>query len=382
MGNSGLKSSPVDVAIIGAGVVGAALALALSQQGGSVTVLEAATPGGGTTAQGMGHLVVLDDNPDELALSRRGLALWRALAPQLPAAAQYDACGTLWLARTETEMDMVHHKHQLFTRLGLQSQVVSSAQLALLEPSLRRGMAGALEVPGDAMVYAPVATQWLLQQAVQRGTTLVPHTGVTEWNESGVVLKDGRELAARHVVVAAGMGSAALIPNLPLKPRKGHLAITERYPGFVQHQLVELGYLQSAHGNALESVAFNVQPRPTGQLLIGSSRQFDAEHANVDPSVLARMLERALDYLPGLGTLQILRTWTGFRPTLPDNLPALGALTTGGVRHHTLWLATGHEGLGVTTALSSAEILCHLITGSACALDPGPFSPHRFGALL
>ena len=57
-----MTSSAVDVAIIGAGIVGAALARALSQQGCSVTVVEAATPGGGATAQGMGHLVVLDDN--------------------------------------------------------------------------------------------------------------------------------------------------------------------------------------------------------------------------------------------------------------------------------------------------------------------------------
>ena len=63
-----------------------------------------------------------------------------------------------------------------------------------------------------------------------------------------------------------------LFPSLAVRPRKGHLAITDRYPGFVRHQLVELGYLKSAHGAANESVAFNVQPRATGQVLIGSSR--------------------------------------------------------------------------------------------------------------
>jgi D-hydroxyproline dehydrogenase subunit beta len=218
-----------------------------------------------------------------------------------------------------------------------------------------------------------------LQEAIQLGATVINQAAAAGWDPSGVILQNGRTVAARHIVIAAGMGSAALVPGLPLRPRKGHLAITERYPGFVHHQLVELGYLQSAHGNGMESVAFNVQPRPTGQVLIGSSRQFDTEHADVDPPVLARMLERALDYLPGLGTLQILRTWAGFRPALPDNLPALGALYKTGTKTRNVWLATGHEGLGVTTALSSAEILCHLITGSACAMDPAPFSPDRFG---
>ena len=376
-----MTAPTADVAIIGAGVVGAALARALSQQGCSVTVVESATPGGGATAQGMGHLVVLDDNPAELMLSQRGLALWRSIAHLLPTGAQYDACGTLWLARTDDDMASVHHKHAVFQTLGVESQVVSASELSRLEPNLRSNMAGALKVPDDAVVYAPVATHWLLQQAVQLGATLVNQTRATGWDESGVILQDGRILAAQHIVVAAGLGSTELIPGLPLRPRKGHLAITDRYPGFVRHQLVELGYLQSAHGSATESVAFNVQPRPTGQVLIGSSRQFDVSHADVDSHLLAQMLERALDFLPGLGALQVLRTWTGFRPTLPDNLPALGAWPNPANRRDNLWIATGHEGLGITTALSSAEIMCHLITGSACTTDPAPFSPSRFGVL-
>ena len=376
-----MTASIVDVVIIGAGVVGAALAYALSQQGCSVTVVESATPGGGATAQGMGHLVVLDDNPAELALSQRGVALWRSIAHQLPAGAQYDTCGTLWLARNDDDMAAVHRKHTLFQTLGIESQVVSAAELSRLEPSLRSDMAGALKVPGDAVVYAPVATHWLLQQAVRLGATLVNQAQVTGWDESGVILQDSQRLAGQHIVVAAGLGSTELIPGLPLRPRKGHLAITDRYPGFVRHQLVELGYLQSAHGSAMESVAFNVQPRPTGQVLIGSSRQFDVSHAEVDSPLLARMLQRALDFLPGLGSLQVLRTWTGFRPTLPDNLPALGVWPNPANRRRNVWIATGHEGLGITTALSSAEIMCHLITGSACAMDPTPFSPRRFGVL-
>jgi len=72
--------------------------------------------------------------------------------------------------------------------------------------------------------------------------------------------------------------------------------ITDRYPGFVRHQLIELGYLHSAHGSSNESVAFNIQPRKTGQMLIGSSRQYDAEGAEVDTAILARMLRRAAEY--------------------------------------------------------------------------------------
>ena len=108
-------------------------------------------------------------------------------------------------------------------------------------------------------------------------------------------------------MLAAGLEATALCPELPLRSKKGHLLITDRYPGTVRHQLVELGYVTSAHHAEGDSVAFNVQPRPTGQLLVGSSRQFDTTDPAVEPAMLARMLRRAIDYLPGLGELNAIR---------------------------------------------------------------------------
>ena len=100
---------------------------------------------------------------------------------------------------------------------------------------------------------------------------------------------------------AAGACAAELTPGLEIKKRKGHLVITDRYPGFLRHQLVELGYLKSAHSVSSDSVAFNVQPRRTGQILIGSSRQYGAEHREVDNAMLVRMLQRAQEYMPRPG---------------------------------------------------------------------------------
>src|SRR6185503_17206787 len=131
---------------------------------------------------------------------------------------------------------------------------------------------------------------------------------------------------------------------------KGHLVITDRYPQFLRHQLVELGYLKSAHTMTAESVAFNIQPRRTGQLLIGSSRQFEVQESTVDVSILNRMLSRAIEFLPGLARLSSLRAWTGFRAATPDKLPLIGP----SVDNTRLYLATGHEELGITTSMGTA----------------------------
>src|SRR4029453_15876616 len=103
-------------------------------------------------------------------------------------------------------------------------------------------------------------------------------------SEDGVRLRDGAAISAGLIVNSAGSWSPMLTPGVDVKKRKGHLVITDRYPGFVRHQLVELGYLKSAHSLTADSVAFNVQPRRTGQLLIGSSRQYGVDDAHVDDS--------------------------------------------------------------------------------------------------
>jgi len=122
-----------------------------------------------------------------------------------------------------------------------------------------------------------------------------------------------------------------------------------------------------------DSVAFNIQPRKTGQLLIGSSRQYDVDELYVDASILTRMLDRAVEYLPGLRKLSSLRSWTGFRAATPDKLPLIGPH----LEHKRLYLATGHEGLGITTSLATAKLLVAQVMNREPAIPIAPYLPSR-----
>lgn len=367
------RSSACEIAIVGGGIVGAACAFRLARAGARVVILEAGPLGGGATAAGMGHVVALDDSPAQLALTAASRKLWHALLPELPAHAEADVCGTLWVAADAEEMAAVQRKHLLLKEAGIQSHVLSAAALAKEEPQLRRGLAGGLLVPDDLVVFPPSVTEYLVTQAVAAGAEL-RRVAVRKITPDGrVKCHDGSLLHADVVINATGCAAPSLTPGLRVRPRKGHLVITDRYPGFVHHQLIELGYLKSAHAAEGESVAFNIQPRKTGQLLIGSSRQFDVEGTDVEMRLVNKMVQRAVLYLPAITDLSAIRIWTGHRAATPDKLPLIGPI--GGESR--VWLATGHEGLGITTSLITAQLLTDLWRGQTSELDGKAYLPTR-----
>ena len=363
-----------DVVIAGGGIVGAATALACAQAGLRVALVERDFVGGGATAAGMGHIVVMDDSEAQFALTRRSQQLWQALSASLPAAAEYEPRGTIWVAADDEEMAEAARKHAWLAERSVPSRLLSAAELRTLEPNLREGLAGGLLVPEDAVVYPPIVALHLAREAQKLGAELMAGRTVQRLEDGEALLDDGATLRSPRLVNALGAEASRLTPGLPIRKRKGHLAITDRYAGFVNHQLVELGYLKSAHSVSADSVAFNVQPRQTGQMLIGSSRQYGNEDSNVNQPILAAMLKRAELYLPALAQLTVLRVWTGFRAATPDKLPLIGPWPS----DPTLSLATGHEGLGITTALATAELLAAEFTGAQPAIAREPYLPVRY----
>ena len=365
-----------DVVIVGAGIIGAACAARLAGEGMSVLLLEATDIATGTTATGMGHVVVMDDSEEQFALTSYSQKLWKELAEEMPKGCEFEYCGTIWVAADEEEMNEVCRKKEFYGSHGIKSEILDERNLRETEPHLAEGLAGGLLVESDAVVYQLTATRFLIDKAQENGAVLRTRTPVREITDNGVVLTNNATISTGYVINAAGAAASDLSPQLKIKKRKGHLVITERYEGFVRHQLIELGYLKSAHGSEQDSVAFNVQPRSTGQILLGSSRQFGAETSDVDDNIVRRMTSRAFEYMPTLRTLAAVRIWTGFRPATPDNLPYIGKIPGS----DNVYAAAGHEGLGITTSLGTAALLADKITGRTPAIPVEPYLPSRLFA--
>ncbi|MEZ5308136.1 MAG: FAD-dependent oxidoreductase [Pyrinomonadaceae bacterium] len=359
-----------DVAIAGGGIVGAACAYRLAAEGLSVALVEKDFPASGVTSRGMGHIVAMDDSLPQLQLASLSVDLWSRLSTDLPDNCEYENRGTLWIACDDEDLGNAEARRDGYERNGVSSRLLTPDELYSLEPNLRSGLAGALLVPNDSVVYQPAATEWFVKNA--KGIAYY-NEEITGHENGSLKTSSGMTISCGLIVNALGISAGLLSPNLRFVAKKGHLAVTNRYPGFVSHQLIELGYLKSAHGDSPESIAFNVQPRNTGQIVIGSSRQVGIDDTSIDESLLASMLECAIGYLPGLKDLEILRIWTGTRPSTPDNLPYIGKMSP----DDDVIVAAGHEGLGITTATGTAELVADIVLERESRIDRNPFSPAR-----
>lgn len=362
-----------DVTVVGAGIVGAACAYFLAREGVRVQVVDGRGIGNLATAAGMGHIVVMDDSEQQLTLTRCSQLLWDVLAEEFPRELSLRHTGTLWVAADEDEMQEVRRKSAVYAKHSIRTRILDAIELRETEPSLTTGLSGALQVPGDSVVYPPRAADVLIRKAREFGATTSFGKPVHSIGERRACLSDGTVFHSRMIINAAGLEAARLTPGIGIYPRKGHLVITDRYPGTVRHQLVELGYLKSAHTSSGDSVAFNVQPRETGQLLIGSSRQRGVSDCQVDSVVLSQMLNRAFLYMPNLASMSAVRVWTGVRAATPDKLPLIGPWA----RDESVFLATGHEGLGITTSLVTGRLAADYFLGGEPIVPLEPYLPSR-----
>ena len=235
---------PSEVVIVGAGIVGAACAFELAAEGLRVLVIDEGFPSTGATGAAMGHIVVMDDSEAQFAITRYSQILWDDLCDQLPAAVEFDPCGTLWVAADEEEMAEVRRKFDYYRERGVNAEILDSQQVRDAEPRLRAPLTGALRVPGDSVVYPPCATGFLLQKARDLGARIVHGRPVAAIGAGTARLADGTVLAAAFIINAAGQSAPQLSRGINIKPRKGHLVITDRYPNFLRSSSRRAGLLE------------------------------------------------------------------------------------------------------------------------------------------
>ncbi|RSS79691.1 FAD-binding oxidoreductase [Streptomyces sp. WAC06614] len=375
-------SLELDAVIIGAGVVGAACAYYATRAGLSVAVVDRGSVAGGTTGAGEGNLLVSDKEAGpELDLALLSTRLWRELAEVLPPETEYEPKGGLVVAPDETTLKALRGFAEGQRTAGVTAEEVPADALHELEPHLAPGLAGGFHYPQDAQVQPAQAAARLLAAS---GAAV--HLG----EEVTALLRDGdavtgvrtprRELRARAVVNAAGTwgGTVAGLAgvDLPVLPRRGFVLVTEPLPRLVRHKVYAADYIADvASGSAALQSSAVVEGTPSGPVLIGATRERVGFDRSLSVTALRRLASQAAALFPVLADVRVLRTYHGFRPYLPDHLPAIGPdPRVPGLLH-----ACGHEGAGIGLAPATGVLIAAALAGTRPPLDPAPFRPDRFG---
>ncbi|MFI9245101.1 NAD(P)/FAD-dependent oxidoreductase [Streptomyces sp. NPDC053086] len=376
------KRLTCDVVVVGAGMVGAACALYAARTGLDVRVVDRGPVAGGTTGAGEGNLLVSDKEPGpELELALLSARLWAGLADELGTAIEYEPKGGLVVASTPATLAALRDFAAGQRGAGVLAVPVDADRLPCLEPHLAPGMAGGVHYPQDAQVMPALAAARLLCASgapLHMGHTV---TGVLRAADGTVygVRTDRGDIHAPAVVNAAGTwgGDLAALAGvrLPVLPRRGFVLVTEPLPRMVRHKVYAADYVADV---ASDSAALRTSPvvegTAAGPVLVGATRERVGFDRSLSLPAVRALAAGAIGLFPFLERVRALRAYAGFRPYLPDHLPAIGA----DPRAPGLFHACGHEGAGIGLAPGTGQLIAQALTGKTPELDPTPFRPERF----
>ncbi|MEK2490493.1 FAD-binding oxidoreductase [Kitasatospora purpeofusca] len=376
-----------DVVVVGAGVVGAACAYYAARAGLAVDVVDRGPVAGGTTGAGEGNLLVSDKEPGpELDLALYSGGLWRELAAEFGTDVEYEDKGGLVVAGTPERQEALRAFAAGQAGSGVLAEEIPGERLRELEPHLAPGLAGGFHYPQDSQVQPALAAAHLLRAARRAGARLYTGEAVRALRigADGAVRgveTERRRLDSAAVVNAAGTWGGELAAlagvGLPVLPRRGFVLVTEPLPRIVRHKVYAADYVADvASGSAALQTSAVVEGTPGGPVLIGASRERVGFDRTLSVEVLHRLAAQAAALFPVLAGVNVMRAYRGFRPYLPDHLPAIGA----DPRVPGLYHACGHEGAGIGLAPGTGALIAQQLTGKDPERDLAPFRPDRFPA--
>jgi glycine oxidase len=370
-----------DVAIVGAGMIGAAVAWRCAQRGLRVTMIDP-EPARGAWNTAAGLLAPITElQYDETQLLRLNVESARRYpdfeaelrdATGLPTG--YARRGTLAVAWDAADLAALRDLHAFGRTLGVDAELLTPTELRALEPALVPGLPGGMLAAGDHQVTPRLLHAALLTAAQSCGATVLATTAAVTTSAdrvTGVRLQDGSQLDAPTVVLAAGAWSGLVegVPESarpPVRPVKGQTVRLRLAASAIEHVV-----RATVKGNPIYLV-----PREDGEIVLGAS----VEEAGFDMTPRAgavyELLRDAQTVLPELGEAQLLEVCTGLRPGSADNAPHIGPCDIAG-----LVMATGHYRNGVLLAPITADTVAEFVASGVVADEISAFSPLRAKAV-
>jgi glycine/D-amino acid oxidase-like deaminating enzyme len=373
-----------DAIVIGAGVVGACCALALTNAGLKVLIIDRGPVASGTTGAGEGNILVSDKEPSaELTLAIRSRDLWFEIDTDIGGGFELEAKGGVVVSRSAKGISDLKRLSALQKVNGVEVIELDGAGLRKIEPHLSESVDYGVLYPGDAQCQPMLAAAQIIRAVKKRGGSFIQGENVVKINANAGsitgVTTDKNQYVSPIIINATGTwaGEIAKLAGsyLPIMPRRGFILVTSPAPKLVHHKVYDADYVANvASSDADLQSAAVVEGTASGTILIGASRERVGFKGDMDISILRQLARQAISLFPVLSDIQLLRAYRGFRPYAPDHLPVIGPdKNIAG-----LWHAAGHEGAGIGLAPATGDLIAAQITGRTPFMDPSAFSPDRF----
>ncbi|WP_063795432.1 glycine oxidase ThiO [Paenibacillus sp. Soil750] len=363
-----MSAARSDVIIVGGGVIGTSIAYYLAKRGQSVTLLERSQLGTEASAAAAGMLGAQSEMEDTGALfqwARQSRAMFPELSGELRELTGIDIGlvreGLLNVALSDVQEEELRAREKLQRAAGEKAQWLSSAEAAAIEPALSAATRGALYLPGDGQVDAPLLAAAFAQAAQVLGTKVQPFAqvqGLLTAQERVIgVLTAAGPLYSDHVVVAAGTWSGQLLGSigveLPMYPVKGECFSVRTPKPLLKKTLFSPGCY--------------IVPKAGGRLVVGATVVPNSYDRKVSLSGLAELMERARGLMPALGDAEWEKAWSGLRPQTADGLPYIGKVPT----VEGLYTACGHYRNGILLSPITGRVIADWIVGGDGAGEQG-----------
>jgi glycine/D-amino acid oxidase-like deaminating enzyme len=378
-----------DVVVIGGGVVGTAITYYLAKAGVNVCLVEKADFASGTSSA-CGNVAALQTKPPgpKLSLALRSMILLNDLEKELDADLEFSNEGGMFIAETEEEVAYLSGKAEKIKNLGVNVEFVDGDTARALESSLAKHILGATVCPQDSTLNPMKLALSFARSAKRLGAVTRTFCEVIGIDREGikikaVVTKDGK-IPTNTIVNAAGVWSPVLAKmvglDLPVKPRKGELFVTEKTPPLWRGVLGTARYLlskslpEAENGNDELRTGVIASMTASGNLLIGATREFVGFDLRSTYRGVEGLLRHIAKVIPATRNLHMLRTYSGLRPSSPDGLPIIGRSP----ELPSFIIASGHEGDGIILSPITGKLIADLVVGDVDESLLGAFAWSRF----
>lgn len=377
------------VIVVGGGIIGTSVAYYLTKKDIEVILFESKDIAAGSSGSCDRAIMLQSKKPGpNLDLALKSAEMYKSLESELEEDLEYHKGGGMILIENEFEFDVIKDMVDRQNNSGLNVSIISGDDARKKIPALSKNIIAATWWDEDAEV-SPMGTAFAFAKAAQKKNATIKLNCEVE----SILIKNGRIVGVKaagenfyadSVVVCTGVWTKKILETInldvPIIPRKGQILVTERLPKIIDCNILSGAYIASKlqkNNDDPYGIGLAIGQTKSGTLLIGGSREFAGFDSSTNSEVIREIAKRAVDTFPFLKNVNLIRTFSGFRPFTPDNLPILSEVPS----VEGLFIAAGHEGDGIALAPITGKIMSEIVSGQGTETDLEAFRIDRFSKI-